>query len=60
MRKLTPVMERALADLRAAGGDGLRASHTDATMCALERRGLAITNPFADRMLTALWLAAHN
>jgi hypothetical protein len=54
-RPLTPAMRATLADLRAAGADGLRASHTDASLCALERRGLARTNP-ADRMMTAQWV----
>jgi hypothetical protein len=52
-------MAQALADLRAAGANGLRASHTDASLCALERRGLARTDPAADRVLTAQWLLTH-
>jgi hypothetical protein len=55
-RPLTPAMRATLADLRAAGADGIRASYADASLCALERRGLAHTNPAADRMLTAQWV----
>jgi hypothetical protein len=53
----SPAMRAALADLRAAGEDGLRASHYDAALCALERRGLARTDPDAERFMTALWIA---
>jgi hypothetical protein len=58
-RPLSPAMAQALADLRAAGADGLRAAHTDASLCALERRGLARTNPAADRVMTAQWLLTY-
>ena len=58
-RPLSDRMRRRLAELHAAGADGLRDSPTDPTLCALERRGLATTNPLADRMLTVQWLATE-
>ena len=52
-------MRQVRAALITAGAEGLRDSPTDPTLCALERRGLATTNPLADRMLTVQWISTE-
>lgn len=58
-RALSYRMRQVRADLITAGENGLRASPTNSTLCALEARGLATTNPLADRLLTVQWLSTE-
>lgn len=57
--RLSYRMRQVRASLITAGAEGLRDSPTDRALCALERRGLARTDPAADRMLTVLWLSTE-